>query len=79
MMRSRGDMLQDRFKPPLRAGFDSLKIAHPPTLAALCTGRIIAVAHHYQPAAATRSERAGEACSWRRTSPPIPSTGGASG
>jgi uncharacterized protein (DUF934 family) len=78
-LRARGDVLQDQVKLLLRAGFDTLEIAHAPTLAALRAGRIVAVAHHYQPAAATRSERAGEAYSWRRTSPPIPPAGGASG
>lgn len=78
-LRARGDVLQDQVKLLLRAGFDALEIVHAPTIAALRAGRVVAVARHYQPGAPDAGERAGEAYSWRRTSPPIPPAGGASG
>jgi uncharacterized protein (DUF934 family) len=78
-LRARGDVLQDQIKLLLRAGFDALEIVHAPTIAALRAGRVVAVARHYQPGSAEATESADAACSWRRTSPPIPPAGGASG
>lgn len=77
-LRARGDVLQDQVKLLLRAGFDALEIVHAPTIAALRAGRVVAVARHYQPGAPDTGELAGHSYSWRRTSPPIPSAGGAS-
>lgn len=76
-LRARGDILLDQVKLLLRAGFDTLEIVHPPTLAALRARRLPAPKHHYQPAAAgpeaAGAERADTRFPWRRLSrPPAP-------
>lgn len=49
-LRASGDVLRDQVLFMLRAGFDSLAVNHPGTVAALEAGAITAVRHHYQPA-----------------------------
>jgi uncharacterized protein (DUF934 family) len=76
-LRARGDILLDQVKLLLRAGFDTLEIVHPPTLAALRAGRLPAPTRHYQPAAAgpeaAGAERSDTRFPWRRLSrPPAP-------
>jgi uncharacterized protein (DUF934 family) len=67
-LRATGDVLRDQVVFLLRAGFDSLDVAHAGTREALRTNAIVAVRHHYQPASAEQRERSGPTSPWRRTS-----------
>ncbi|EJW10788.1 Oxidoreductase probably involved in sulfite reduction [Rhodovulum sp. PH10] len=71
-LRATGDVLRDQIVPMLRAGFDALEPSHPGTIAALHEKRIVAVSHHYQPAAAGVSEKAPDRHPWRRISVALP-------
>lgn len=58
-MRATGEVLLDQVPLMLRAGFDSLEIVDPPTLAALVRGHLPAVSEVYQ------ARRRGEHGMWR--------------
>lgn len=74
-LRATGDVLRDQVVFLLRAGFDTLEVSDPGTLAALRDGRIVAVLRHYQPAASSREAAAASGPSWRRVSPTLPPAG----
>ena len=73
-IRARGDVLRDQIGFLYRAGFDALDVAHEGTIAALQAGTVVAVPHHYQPAAREDSEVHDTATSiarpWLRRSKP---------
>lgn len=82
-IRAAGDILRDQVALLVRAGFDTLDVAHEGTARAIEDGSIVAVRHHYQPA----SNEAGEVRPaagtrpWLRTSPAnssVPASGVAS-
>ncbi|MBM3545601.1 MAG: DUF934 domain-containing protein [Alphaproteobacteria bacterium] len=67
-LRATGDVLRDQVIFMLRAGFDSLDVAHAGTREALRTGSIVGVRHHYQPASDEAREAVGPVSPWRRRS-----------
>jgi uncharacterized protein (DUF934 family) len=66
-LRAMGDVLRDQIVFLLRAGFDSLEIRDPGTIAALRDRRLVSVSRHYQPAA-IREPIPAVGPSWRRVS-----------
>ena len=68
-LRATGDVLRDQITFMLRAGFDSLDVADPGTIAALRDGRIVAVRRHYQPASRRAAEDPHGGAPWRRIAP----------
>lgn len=69
-LRAAGDVLRDQLGFMLRAGFDSLDVQDPATIAALRDGRVVAVRRHYQPASRRGTEAVPAGPSWRRLAPP---------
>ncbi|MBL8689982.1 MAG: DUF934 domain-containing protein [Rhodospirillaceae bacterium] len=67
-LRATGDVLRDQVKFLLRAGFDTLDVAHAGTREALRSGAVVAMTHHYQPASAETSEGRTSTAPWRRVS-----------
>lgn len=79
-IRASGDILRDQVALLLRAGFDTLDVAHEGTARAIEDGGIVAVRHHYQPASneAGEARPAAGARPWLRTTPaarPGPASG----
>lgn len=68
-LRATGDVLRDQVTLMMRAGFDSLDVTDPGTVAALRDGRIITVRRHYQPASRRATEDAHGGAPWRRITP----------
>jgi uncharacterized protein (DUF934 family) len=66
-LRATGDVLRDQVTFLMRAGFDSLDVAHEGTCEALRAGTIVGIRRHYQPASAA-SEEAAPVGAWRRLS-----------
>lgn len=64
-LRATGDVLRDQVVFLIRAGFDTLDVAHAGTIGALRTNGLVGVDRHYQPGPAGEA-RAG--FSWRRVS-----------
>lgn len=71
-IRASGDVLRDQIMFLHRVGVDSFDVAHPPTIAAMRAGAIVAPHNHMQVAAREAEEQRPGVRSWRRVSPAVP-------
>lgn len=67
-LRATGDVLIDQVNIMMLAGFDSLDVDDPGTIAALRDGRIVMARRHYQPASRRALEVTPSGATWRRIS-----------